>query len=144
MKDEVFGELFYDTGWCKIENLNFWNENLDIKIIVSAYENESPNSRQHYSYKDFKEDIDLISRLTLRKVKKYIDMIKDDIILYLNIDDIPKNIFDILTIDSILFIENGSFAILCSTKWDDHGIGIVCHDNGEIKVGPQDIVWLEN
>ena len=46
MNDKVFGELTYDGGWTKKENLMLWGKENVVKIVVSAYENEEPNAAQ--------------------------------------------------------------------------------------------------
>ena len=38
MNDKVFGELTYDGGWTKKENLMLWGKENVVKIVVSAYE----------------------------------------------------------------------------------------------------------
>ena len=140
MKDKVFGDLSYDGGWCKNENIFLWGKENIIKIVVSAYEDEIPNSKQQNSYIFLKNNIIGISDVSLLKVKEYMDAIKEDIIEYANVDSIPDDIFDLVSINEILFLDNGSFGIMCNTKWDTHGMAVLINGNS-IEVGPQDIVW---
>ncbi|MCH5193410.1 MAG: hypothetical protein J1F11_05560 [Oscillospiraceae bacterium] len=142
MKDKVFGELIYDGGWAKEEMLSLWGKTDNIKIIVSAYEDEKPNEEQQDAYKRLKSDLNEISKLSLKKLKKYMTDIEDDITVYCNISSIPEDVFELVTIDNILFMESGSFAIICDAKWDSHGVAVLCKEF-EVEAGPQDIVWLE-
>lgn len=142
MDDKIFGKLVYNGGWTKREKIKFWGKENDIKIVISAYENEEPNSAQRDSYVRLKADLDEISNISLKKLKKYMKDIEGDIIAYANVTEIPKNVFDIVDISEILFMENGSFGIMCNAKWDSHGIAVLCKEC-EVEVGPQDIVWME-
>ncbi|MBQ8614888.1 MAG: hypothetical protein IJ416_11785 [Ruminiclostridium sp.] len=143
MENKVFGTLNYDGGWCKKEIITFWKKDCEVKINVSAYENEEPNKEQMDSYIKFKNEIDKFSEVTLKKLKEYMSEIEDDIKVYCNIPRISENIFDYVTIKEILFIENGSFGIMCDCKWDSHGIAVLCTKTS-VEVGMQDIVWLES
>lgn len=142
MTDKVFGELTYSGGWCKKETLSLWGKDIEVKIVVSAYENEEPNEAQQDAYSRLKTDLSEISKITLKKLNKYMKDIEEDITLYGSIQDIPESVFDVLTVNEILFMENGIFGIMCGTKWDSHGVAVVCKEC-EIEVGPQDIIWSE-
>lgn len=142
MKDKIFGELSYDGGWTKKESLKLWGKENEIKIVVSAYENEKPNGAQQDAYTRLKTDLDEISKITLNKLKKYMQAIEEDIIAYADLKEIPEDVFKLVSIAEILFMESGSFGIMCKTKWDSHGIAVLCKEC-EIEVGPQDIVWME-
>lgn len=142
MEDIVCGELYYSNGWCKDITINFWNNTWNTKLVISAYEDETPNSEQQDSYSRFFEYMEDISKLSLRKLKEYLLQIKEDIMIRLGIPDFPKDITQLLDIQQILFLESGTFAIICSTTWDEHGIAIICRET-EIEVCPEDMVWFE-
>lgn len=142
MKDKVFGELTYDGGWTKKEKLRLWGKDIDVKVVVSAYENEMPNADQQDAYVRLKTDLDEISKISLRKLKQYMKEIEDDILAYANVSEIPEDIFELVSISQILFMESGSFGIMCMAKWDSHGVAVLCKEC-EVEVGPQDIVWAD-
>lgn len=142
MVDRVFGDLEYNGGWSKKEKILFWGKVQEVRIVVSAYENEVPNCVQQDAYKRFLEDCEEISRIGLKKLKEYLSMIEDDILLYCGIKKMPDDVFEVLSINQILFLESGTFAILCDAKWDDHGIAVI-YTETEVKAGPQDMVWME-
>ena len=98
MNDKVFGALSYDGGWTKKEKLALWGKENEIKIVVSAYENEEPNAAQQDAYGRLKTDLDEISKISLRKLKKYMKEIEDDVIAYANISEIPDDIFELVSI----------------------------------------------
>lgn len=144
MIDRIFGALNYDGGWTKYDRLNFWGKEIDVKITVSSYENEKPTEAQQESYQILKKDLCWISSTTLKKLKEYINEIKEDICEYEKLSAIPDDIFKLVSISQILFMENGSFGIMCNAIWDTHGVAVLCKDGGtDFEVGPQDIVWLE-
>ena len=124
------------------EHLNLWGKDIDIKIIVSAYENEKPNISQQNAYQKLMTKSDEISKVTLEKLKEYMQENSYDICAYANVDKIPDDVFELVAVTEILFMESGSFGIMCNAKWDSHGIAILCKEN-DVEVGPQDIVWLE-
>lgn len=142
MQDNVFGELEYNNGWTKVLSCDFWNQHLDLKIVVSAYENEKPNEEQQNSYKRLIEDMTQISNISYKKIRNYMEIIKDDILPYCDYESIPEDISKIVSISQLLFLESGSFAILCNSEWDDHGVAVLCTET-EMIAGPQDIVWME-
>ena len=140
MNDKVFGNLIFNNGWEKILECEFWNTK-SVKIKISAYENEEPNDNQREAYIRFVEDINQISRISLRKMKDYLQIISEDIIAYLNMNQFPDDIKEIVKVNHILFMESGNFAIMCDAKWDDHGVAVLCTET-EVIAGPQDIFWM--
>ena len=142
MNDIIFGELTYNGEWTKTEHLNLCGKDIDIKIIVSAYENEKPNISQQNAYQKLMTQSDEISKVTLEKLKEYMQENSYDICAYANVDKIPDDVFELVAVTEILFMESGSVGSMCNAKWDSHGIAILCKEN-DVEVGPQDIVWLE-
>lgn len=142
MNDIIFGEMTYKGGWVKSERIKLWEKEIDVKIIVSAYENEKPNTAQQNAYKKLMTQSNEISKITLEKLKKYMQENSNDICAYANVDKIPDDVFELIAVTEILFMESGSFGIMCKAKWDSHGIAVLCKEN-DVEVGPQDIVWLE-
>ncbi len=141
MKDAVMGELIYDGGWAKTESLTLWGRQQNIKIVVSAYENEKPNEEQKAAYTRLISELDEISEKSLKELKKYMGEIHEDIKVYCGISALPEDIYELISIDNILLLESGSFAVLCKAKWDSHGIAVLCQGEA-VEVGPQDIVWM--
>ena len=74
-------------------------------------------------------------------MKDYLQIISEDIIAYLNMNQFPDDIKEIVKVNHILFMESGNFAIMCDAKWDDHGVAVLCTET-EVIAGPQDIVWM--
>jgi len=126
IKDDVFGEMNFNLGWVKYEKLCVWGELLNIRMRVSAYENEVPNALQKNAYKKLIENFDVLISKAKKELNKYLTAIN-------------RSLKDI-TINEILFIENGVTAILCSSNWDSHGVCII-FDNDNIIAGTQDLVW---
>lgn len=59
---------------------------------MSAYKDEEPNDNQRDAYSRFKEDIKQISRMSFKKMEEYLQIISDDIIAYLDFDQMPDDI----------------------------------------------------
>lgn len=142
INDEVLGALVFNRGWTKEENLKWWGYDIRLKIVVSAYENEIVNANQREGYLSFKENILDISDISLKKTKEYIKKIKNEVLPYIDFNEIPDDIAKIVDPDSIIILESGSVGVLCNCAWDrEHGIAILINDNHNIEVGPQDIIW---
>lgn len=117
MNDKVFGELVFNNGWEKKLDCDFWGQE-SVKIRVSAYKDEEPNDNQRDAYSRFKEDIKQISRMSFKKMEEYLQIISDDIIAYLDFDQMPDDIRKIVSI--IIFclwnrVILQLFAMLCGT-----------------------------
>lgn len=109
--------------------------------VVSAYQNEESNDAQRDSYCRLIEDCGQIFRMSYRKMKEYMTVIEEDILPYCNLDTLPQDICELVSVNHILFLESGSFAIICDSKWDSHGVAILCTETDMI-AGPQDIIWM--
>ena len=110
-------------------------------VIFGDRKDEEPNDNQRDAYSRFKEDIKQISRMSFKKMEEYLQIISDDIIAYLDFDQMPDDIRKIVSINHILFMESGDFAVICDAVWDDHGVAVLCTETKMI-AGPQDIVWM--
>lgn len=142
INDEVLGTLVFDRGWTKEENFKWWGYETRLKVIVSAYENETVNIKQREGYVKFKNNIINISNDSLIKTKEYIEIIKDEILAYIDFNEIPDNILKIVKPNSIMILESGNIGVLCDCSWDaEQGIAILIDNNGDIEVGPEDIIW---
>lgn len=137
--DDVLGNLIYNGGWSKNENVIFWDRDISIKIIVSAYEYEKVNLHQRESYTWFKKEIINISKKSYLLMKGYINEQEEDIKLNLNLQSIPNDILSIVQPKTVLIQDDGRIGILCDVEWDSHGVAIIIDKN--IEVGPQDLIW---
>lgn len=142
INDETLGLLVFNRGWTKEENFKWWGYDVRLKIVVSAYENESVNINQREGYLRFKENISDVSDISLKKTKEYIQKIKNEVLPYIELDEIPDDILKIVKPSSILILESGSIGVLCDCSWDrEHGVAILISDKKKVDVGPQDIIW---
>ena len=142
INDEVLGLLVFDRGWTKEDDFKLWGRDMKLKVVVSAYENESVNVNQRQGYLSFKENIVNISDISLKKTKEYIQEIKNEVLPYINFNEIPDDILKIVKPSSILILESGSIGVICNCTWDmEHGMAILISDKQKVDVGPQDIIW---
>lgn len=128
--DSAFGEMQYRHGWVKKQKLLFWGTVLDIKIKATAYKGDEILQPQRDSYKQFMENIVVISARSLQ----------------LTADYLKKNygisghdrVKELVTPRTILFKRDGSYGILCDFELDEeHGL-VICMAPKE-EVGIQDI-----
>lgn len=142
INDEVLGTLVFDRGWTKEESFKWWGYDVRFRIVISAYENESVNIKQREGYLSFKENISNISDISLKKTKEYIQKIKNEVLPYINFDEIPDDIMKVVKPSSILILESGNIGVLCDCSWDmEHGMAILIDNKQNIEIGPQDIIW---
>lgn len=139
--DDVLGNLIYNGGWSKNENIIFWDRDISIKIIVSAYEYEKVNLHQRESYTWFKKELINISKKSHSLMKSYINEQEEYIKLDLNLQSIPNDILAIVQPKTALIQDDGRIGILCDVAWDSHGAAIIIDENKNIEVGPQDLIW---
>lgn len=126
INDDIFGKMNFDVGWIKYEKLCIWGKLLNVKIRVSAYENEMPNDLQKSSYKRLMGDFDILMSKAKKELNKYLNAVNKDL--------------ETVGISEILFIENGVTALLCNVSWDNHGVCVI-FENDNITAGVQDLVW---
>lgn len=139
--DEDLGDLVYDGGWTKIEKMVFWGNDVNLKIVISAYEHENVNSKQRESYLWLKKELVNVSCESNSLMKDYVNEQVEEIKLILDLSNIPQDISRIIHPKSVLIQEDGRIGILCDTAWDNHGAAIIVDENKTIEVGTQDLIW---
>jgi hypothetical protein len=139
INDAVFGEMEYSHGWKKSEEIKFWDECRDLKIIASAFAGNAINDIQRANYEFFKSEISEISKCSLEAVKEYMVRLSGELhdISYKSLTDVYVK--GIVKPTSVIFQEDGSFGLLCDFDWDnEHGLGVQIKP--EYKAGTQDIL----
>lgn len=136
--DLVFGEMEYDHGWTKQQDITFLDKVCDVEIFVTAYTGESIVGKQCESYKFFIENQGKINSELPKLIQNYIDKNKKEIkVYYPEIENIT-NLSDIVRLKTILFERDGHIIFLCDTSWnEENGIGIQVYP--EYKIDIQDV-----
>lgn len=136
--DSIFGEMEYDYGWTKKQEIHFLDKVFIIEIFASAYIGELITKKQRDNYKYFMENKEKINSELPKVIQNYINENIEDIRLYFpEIDDIKK-LSDIVRPNALLFDLKGRIVFLCDVSWDEeNGIGIEVFP--EYKVDIQDI-----
>lgn len=136
--DPVFGEMEYDYGWTKKQEIHFLDKVFIIEIFASAYTGELITEKQRDNYKYFMENKEKINFELPKVIQNYINENIEDIRLYYpEIDNIRK-LSDIVRPNALLFDLKGRIVFLCDVSWDEeNGIGIEIFP--EYKVDIQDI-----
>ncbi len=142
MKDQIFGEMTFSMGWRKTESLVLFSKVQEVAVVVSAYENETPNDAQKHAYTEFKEHMDVISEKAAKKIEEYMRKISEDICLNTGRNALPEDVFELLRLKNIMFFESGHYAFIFEAAWDDHGLAALVTPDS-ITVGPEDILVYE-
>jgi hypothetical protein len=139
VNDLVFGNMEYNHGWYKAEKINFWGEDVEVRVVASSFGKKEINQSQRDNYQFFKSTINDISRQSMEALKKYLSENARIYEIEPNADLDYARIKQLVTPGTIIFQSDGSFGILCDSPLDEeHGIGIQVKPNYE--VGPQDIL----
>lgn len=138
IKDLAFGEMLYNHLWFKKETVQFWNSNMNVKIVAQSYNKKPITDQQRENYKRFKDDLDNISKVAEKMILKYFNSncqyIKDNWKEYKTLrgfSDFEK----VITLREVLFQTDGTTILLFDDAWDDSGIGIQIYP--EYKIGMQ-------
>lgn len=135
-KDKVFGDIFYDYGWRKKEEIKFWNIEREIEINAVAYIGEDITEIQRKEYEWLKNNLELISEACLTRINEYI--LENYSSYDIKFKDIPKLISPI----EILFERDEKvIGILFNCDFDkENGIGIRIKDRKITMIGYQNTV----
>jgi hypothetical protein len=139
--DEILGDLVYDGGWSKSENIVLWGNDIPIKTVAVADEYENVNSNQRESYLWIKKELVNVSCKSNSLMNNYINEKAEDIKPILGLSSIPHDISDIVRPKWMLIQQDGRIGILCDTSWDSHGVAIIVDRRKNIEVGPQNLIW---
>ncbi len=131
MNDSVFGELTFSIGWNKIQYIDVFDK--DINIRVDCYENEVPNKKQQDTYVNFLNNQKDIFNKLQKELYDYIIQNEQDITTY-------TEIIKFISIKEILFLDDGRFLINFETKWNTHNSAALFSNNEIIIVATEDIV----
>ena len=134
MNDIIFGEMQFNVGWYKIENITLWGNLYTFKIRVSATSDEFPNDKQQQAYLWFKENINEISEKSLGLVNDF---------LHENISEIteefgqplPTKLTDVLIPNQVLFFKNGKIAVIFDVAWTDENVVLLLGQTIKVDYG---------
>ena len=134
MNDKIFGEMQFNVGWYKIENITLWGNLYTFKIRVSATSDEFPNDKQQQAYLWFKENINEISEKSLGLVNDF---------LHENISEIteefgqplPTKLTDVLIPNQVLFFKNGKIAVIFDVAWTDENVVLLLGQTTKVDYG---------
>ena len=129
MIDEVFGKLEHKYNFYKYENINLFNKNYKVKIVVESDETDTILTIQQNNYKKYKEYLNENQIKIINLIKQYfLDIYEIDIDI--NKDIKPKTIY---------FARDGSWGVLFDTKIDEeNGFAIFIRDE-KLQIGTQDM-----
>lgn len=109
MNDKIFGEVSFDTGWNKNDEISLWGQTSDILVTaVAYYERESITEAQQSAYLSF--------NLNKAAIEKKIEHLLSNFI------DEPKKY---LKPRFLVFEKNGAYALMLDDDNDpDNGIAV--------------------
>ena len=134
MNDKIFGEMQFNVGWYKIENITLWGNLYTFKIRVSATIDELPNDKQQQAYLSFKENINEISEKSLGLVN---DFLQDNIseITEEFGQPLPTKLTDVLIPNQVLFFKSGKIAVIFDVAWTDENVVLLLGQTTKVDYG---------
>lgn len=134
MNDKIFGEMQFNVGWYKIENITLWGNLYTFKIRVSATRDEFPNDKQQQAYLSFKENINEISEKSLGLVN---DFLQDNIseITEEFGQPLPTKLTDVLIPNQVLFFKSGNIAVIFDVAWTDENVVLLLGQTTKVDYG---------
>lgn len=134
MKDKVFGDLQFNVGWYKKEDITLWGNRYNFKIRVSATKDELPNVKQKEAYLAFKEKINEISEKSLTPVNNFLQENIDEITDEYG-QSLPSKLTDVLTPNQVLFFKSGKTAVIFDVAWTDENVVILLGQTIKVDYG---------
>lgn len=134
MKDNVFGEMQFNVGWCKMETIELWGNLYTFKIRTSSMVDEIPSERQQQAYLSFKNNLKEVSDKTLAPVNDFLSNNLEEILEEFG-QPLPKNLTDLLIPNQVLFFKNGKVAIIFDVAWTDENVVILFGQSIKVDYG---------
>lgn len=134
MKDNVFGDLQFNVGWYKKEDITLWGKRYNFKIRVSATKDELPTLKQKEAYLTFKEKINEVSEKSLTPVNNFLQENMDEITDEYG-QSLPSKLTDVLTPNQVLFLKSGKIAVIFDVAWTDENVVILIGQTIKVDYG---------
>lgn len=134
MKDNVFGEMDFQVGWYKMENIHLWGNIYTFKIRTSTLKEERPNLLQQQAYISFKKNLKEISEQSLSLMDNFLSDNLEEILEYFG-QPLPNALTDLLIPNQVLFFKNGKAAIIFDVAWTEDNVVILLEDKIKVDYG---------
>ena len=153
LKDQTFGELYYEYGWNGTAALNWLGETENISLAVSGEEEDGISDYQRESFTAFvnawpslqAEVLEQIYHYYLRLAEElgYGDGSHPDYPRLGQVSDINEHIhLDLISIFEEGIYEGRCVGLAFSCSWDDeNGVGVLLVNEKVEEIGYQDIVF---
>ncbi|MBC6309882.1 DUF2004 domain-containing protein [Listeria sp. FSL L7-1582] len=151
INDEVFGELEFDYSWSKVSKINFYNEEVEIVVIIEGDEDGEFEKEQYDAYESLIDNWINIQKTLLIPILDYYQKKREE----LGFDiELNENYPEIISIEELLnhiklvgikvpygeLYGGRSIGISFDCTWDpENGLGARLSDEKVIEVGYQDI-----
>lgn len=129
--NKAFGKLAYDFQWEKKDSVSFGKQKFSITTIVEALPGESITSVQESNYQMIQQKKNLIDDDDITSMIAYLNKAYN-----LSISD-SASLFRHVTLQSVLYKQNGKVVALFSVPEDELGMGLELYPNKSI--GVQDL-----
>ena len=118
MIDKSFGEVFFDTGWCKNEFISFRNKQYEITVCARSYrETDLITDEQRFAFELFMENKSALEK-----------EIENMLITYEN-----EEFLGFLKPTDLVFERDGKYALLFDDETDlDNGIAVELAPDKEV------------
>ncbi len=129
MTDNIFGQLKHKYNFYKYEDINLFDEEYNVKIVVENDESNTVLEIQQNNYKKYEKNIN-------ENQDKILDLIKQ---YFLDVYNINININSDTKPQTIYFARDGSWGILFDTTVDEEDGFAVFYKDKELHIGTQDM-----
>lgn len=153
MKDELFGELSYDYGWCGSVQLDCFGRTADVAVLVSAEEDEPISDYQRscflrflQSWGELREDVREQIFSYYRETAAELGFADGENPDYPLLDD-PSELIEMIHLDLVNLFCEGVLDGRCvglafSCSWDaENGLGVLLVNEQVRKIGYQDVAF---
>ncbi|MEE9367700.1 MAG: hypothetical protein V3V05_02435 [Pontiella sp.] len=146
--DPTFGSMEYNYGWCKEEEITFFDKTITVEILAEADIGQPISEGQQDQYVHFSNEVDALSATALKELKDYYAENLPSIELQTDHPaEIPDegsltdlDLINMVTPKTVFFQQDGIYAVLCNCLWEpQYGLAIIISDQG-ITIGTQDEV----
>ncbi|WP_426709740.1 DUF6985 domain-containing protein [Cetobacterium sp. SF1] len=135
VKNSIVGDLTYDYGWRKKEEITFWNRREEVEINFIAYGEEKVNSTQEEEYTWLKNNLLEVEKNSLEEIKEYISE-------EYKLNYSEEKIMEEIRITEIIF-ERDEESIGLVFQWDydlENGIGVRIKNKSIFEIGFESMV----
>lgn len=143
--DPAFGNMEFNYGWCKNEDITFFGKTIPVEVLAEAEIGQPILDIQQNLYTRFCSEINTLSSAALKALRAYYSENYLFISVQLGDDEkLPEadritdpELIQMVIPKTVFFPQDNLYAILCDSPWEpQEGLAIIISDEG-ISIGIQ-------